>query len=586
MPSAVNARPDVSLFDHLKTTAALAVARAGAADSRRPFLLLLGSLNGIQKHIFAVRAGAGGLARRLRARSFQAAAYAEGIMFSLLRRLRLPLTQSLRLAGGKFTLLLPHNDEVKAAVAAARARLAEWLYQKTDAELSLTLALWPLAREDMARDFSAAHQTAQRHLERERRREARDLLQDGDGWREGKFVLSPPAPRAGQEICPACGRRPTGGDNGRLCEVCLADQDLGGRLPRADRVVFWDEEGRGAFPAPGGSLSLLRPEEDPPAGAGLICALDAYEPSAAPAAPLVARPKARGIPQRAGRTLEFDDLADLAAGRRALGYLKLDVDNLGLVFAPGEGDRSLSRAAALSRSLEVFFSLAVNNLIAERFPNVYLLYAGGDDLAAIGPWDMMFDFAAGLRAEFRRYLGDSDRLTLSAGLAVVPGARPVTDAVEEAETLLQDSKNALGTAAITLPPPADGAGEPAKNRLSALGVSLTWGDFALALAEGKRLRDWLAGGAVSVGQVRRLMGYAEQYAQYQRTGDTVYFEYAPLLNRDLNRNWPAQGPGAAAREWAAHLALPPTSPESRSITRLGFVCRYALTANRRPRNEE
>lgn len=581
VPSAVNARPDISLFDHLKTTAALAVADHWAEDRERPFLLLLGGLHGIQKHILAVREGQGGLAKRLRARSFQVAAYAESIMLNLLRGLNLPLTQGLIQAGGKFTLLLPHNSQTLEAMDAARARLTSWLYRQTGARLTLSLAAWPVSREGMRSGFSENLSQAQRRQDRERRREASDMLQDVStgGWREEGFYPPFESPSPGRGLCPACDLRPAGDDSaGGPCPACRQEQELGKRLPTASSIVFWAQEHSEAFPAPGSSFSLLSSGEAPPAGAALVGALDGYDPLAAPStAPLVGRPQARGIPGGPSGPLEFDDLAELARGRPALGCLKLDVDNLGRVFALDQ-KRSIARTAALSRSLEAFFSLGVNDLVKAEFSNLYLLYAGGDDLAALGPWDLTFDFAARMRAEFRRYTGGGSDLTLSAGLAVVPRHRPVTAALEEAERLLQASKRAVGAGALPLPLPDDQPGWPQKDRVSAFGLSLPWREFEKALAEAEKLADWLEAGAVSVGQVRRLLGYYEMFAKYQKERDTRYFAYAPLLNRDLARNWQGSGQERqAARNWAAPLAHP---NEIEAMSRLGFVCRYALTANR------
>jgi CRISPR-associated protein Csm1 len=597
VPSAVNARPDVSLFDHLKTTAALAVADRWAEDRARPFLLILGGLHGIQNHVLAVKEGQGGLAKRLRARSFQVAAYAESMALDLLCRLNLPLTQRLMQAGGKFTLLWPYNDRALDVIEEARPRLARWLYQRTGARLTLSLAAWVVSRKGMQNFFPGNLERARRHQNRERLREARDQLQTEGGWNEDGFLLPFKQPAPGQGLCPVCGLRPAGdGPADRPCRDCLDEQELGGRLPEARLAVFWPTKDRGAYETPAGSFSLLPAEAVLPADAALVGALDGYPlsaPASLSAAPLVSRPQVRGIPQGEGGPLEFDKLAagdeagdEKVRGRQALGCLKLDVDNLGLIFAPGDKNRFISRTAALSRSLEAFFSLGIKALIeAGEFRNrIYLLYAGGDDLAALGPWNLTFDFAARLRAEFRRYIGGGSELTLSAGLAVIPPHRPVTAALAEAEKLLESSKRAVGPGAIPLPLKNTPPGTPEKDRCGAFGLSLPWPDFEKALGEAKQLADWLGAGAVSVGQARRLLGYAEKFALFQKTRDTRYFEYAPLLNRDLTRNWREDSAEQRkAREWAAPLAHPNATE---AMSRLGFVCRYALTANRRPGKEE
>ena len=69
----------------------------------------------------------------------------------------------------------------------------------------------------------------------------------------------------------------------------------------------------------------------------------------------------------------------------------------------------------------------------ESFPNVYLIYSGGDDLVAVGPWNEMFDLALRIRNEFGRFTAGNAAFTLSAGIAVTHYHLPVLSAIEEAD---------------------------------------------------------------------------------------------------------------------------------------------------------
>ncbi|MGQ9595696.1 MAG: type III-A CRISPR-associated protein Cas10/Csm1, partial [Anaerolineae bacterium] len=114
--------PDVSLAEHLTGTAAIAAciyrfhAETGSlteeavrtSDAKR-FLLVAGDLSGIQRYIFDIATqGAGGVARRLRARSFYVQLIAEVAALSVLDRLSLPVTNEIMTAGGRFYLLVPN----------------------------------------------------------------------------------------------------------------------------------------------------------------------------------------------------------------------------------------------------------------------------------------------------------------------------------------------------------------------------------------------------------------------------------------------------------------------------------------------
>jgi CRISPR-associated protein Csm1 len=564
LPAALTARPQVSLFDHLKTTAAIALAKRWSEEQTQPFLLLSGGVNGIQKYIFDIKAGDGSLARRLRARSFQIAVYSEAIVLDLLRRLALPLTQCLHLAGAKFQLLLPHSRLALAALQAAQASAASWLYGRSASQLSLSLIALPLGEDDI-KNFASSSARAGALLSRERNREARAILQDNSGWREDMFVIAGDTPQAGEELCPACAQRPQDRNNdGNLCPLCHDQRQLGAEIAASDRVVFFAGAQEGDYAAPpDSSFSLLPKGKALPPGAEAAAHMDGYKVDAEAAAPLIAMPRARYVPRdQDGGSVEFSELGRQAAGQPYLGCLKLDVDNLGHIFSQGlAADKSIARAAALSRALEAFFSVHVEQLLRARFRHVYMIYSGGDDVAAIVPWDLLFDFALNLREDFRRYAGGNPHWGLCAGLAVVPPKLPVTEAMAEAQKLLDKAKSG-----------------PGKDRLSAFDNALSWPELKTALDEARQLLGWLRAGAVSSAQARRLLGYARKWQKYHKTRNTCYFEYAPLLHRDLARNWGENDDAQKkARHWAAQLPLPGAE---KAMSRLGFVCTYALAANR------
>src|SRR5262249_29909423 len=114
--------PDVSLFDHLRVTAAVAgclyqfhaagntlTDRVLTQPPPKRCTLVVGDLSGIQDYLFDIATvGAGGVARRLRARSFFLQMLAEVAALKVLGAFDLPLANVLMATGGKVSGLLPH----------------------------------------------------------------------------------------------------------------------------------------------------------------------------------------------------------------------------------------------------------------------------------------------------------------------------------------------------------------------------------------------------------------------------------------------------------------------------------------------
>lgn len=158
--TAFGSKPEVSLYDHSKTTAALAVAlwrwheaqgQTDAAAAQRlkersdwdeqKFLLIQGDFFGIQDFIFAdgsqTRRDA---ARLLRGRSFQVSLFTELAALKVLEALQLPPTSQITNAAGKFLIVAPNTTEARAQLAAVRTELNDWFLQHSFGLAGLGLA--------------------------------------------------------------------------------------------------------------------------------------------------------------------------------------------------------------------------------------------------------------------------------------------------------------------------------------------------------------------------------------------------------------------------------------------------------------
>lgn len=171
-----NVRPDVSLYDHSKTTAALATAlwryhtdqghdigdscerlrtqwdqkRKGTAPSEEvwkeaKFLLVQGDFFGIQNFIFAE----GGQTQRraaklLRGRSFYVSLLTELAALKILESLDLPATSQVVNAAGKFLIVAPHTPQIIEKLCSVRAELDAWFLKHTFGQSGIGLA-WQTA---------------------------------------------------------------------------------------------------------------------------------------------------------------------------------------------------------------------------------------------------------------------------------------------------------------------------------------------------------------------------------------------------------------------------------------------------------
>jgi CRISPR-associated protein Csm1 len=166
--TAFNVKPDVSLYDHSRTTAALAAAlwrwheAAGQTDAvaaarlrdrgdyaEPKFLLVQGDFFGIQDFIFA----SGGDTRKqaaklLRGRSFQVSLFTEVAALRILDALGLPSVSQVINAAGKFLIVAPNTPQTLATLEALREEFDDWFRKHTFGLAGMGLAWEPAACDD------------------------------------------------------------------------------------------------------------------------------------------------------------------------------------------------------------------------------------------------------------------------------------------------------------------------------------------------------------------------------------------------------------------------------------------------------
>ncbi len=135
--------------------------------------------------------------------------------------------------------------------------------------------------------------------------------------------------------------------------------------------------------------------------------------------------------------------ADTGGGIRRLAVVRLDVDDLGAAFMAGFADQdsgiynNLSRSAMFSKSMSRFFKVYINQIAKDK--KLSIIYAGGDDVFAIGAWQDVIQFTIDLRQRFIAWT--HGKLTLSAGIGLFPDKTPISLMASETGKLEEAAKN-------------------------------------------------------------------------------------------------------------------------------------------------
>ena len=508
--------PDISLYDHSKVSAALAVAlwrHALATDSLdpdairtlprkseiKPFLLVQGDFYGIQNFIFPDSSETNRQAAKiLRGRSFQVSLFTELAALRVLEKLELPSTSQIINAAGKFLIVAPNTDETVSRLREIQQELDAWFVRHTFGTVGIGMAWLEASCANFSHNtFSSLNKALFESLETAKHRR-HDLCRNPLLVLDTEF---PKGPCAWQGRFPA--DREADAEDPASCALSRDQIMMGESLLACSRILIFREDGvkgqgvqrrrHAECELPIFGYRILFSDEDTrseifTADALLRCwdislpqqfneelwngsslrQINAYVPR-------FATQKDDALTGKYGSDLanevvrgQLKTFSHIACedrrpnekgewrGHRALAILKGDVDNLGMIFQNGLDDPangqypSFAKMVALSRKMNAFFATVLPVLCQTEYPDIYTVFAGGDDFFLIGPWLSTQRLAGKLVEEFDRYVALNRSIHLSAGIAVSAPGSPVSALAREADEALADAKKFDGKNAFSL----------------------------------------------------------------------------------------------------------------------------------------
>lgn len=415
-------RPDISLYDHSRMTAALSqiitdsdftgeqlkeLIENASAREENIALLVGGDISGVQDFLYTITHR--GATSALRGRSFYLQLFNELVARYFLRRLDLPLTNLIYSGGGNFYLLARPSDAEK--LPEIQKEISQILVTHHPASLYLATAELPLkSRDFFGGQLSSRWEELAERIQRAKLRRYVDLS-DGDLIR----LFKPQGHGGNQDRqCRVCGTehpdtKPdkeaiTADDpeGVRKCPACFSYEKLGEDLRSAQYLILDsvqapdkpDELAPGdwvqVFQSLGFKVSLTnQPPSDQPAGNSRLvfalkqAALDKLKPDSQTGigrrfyvnvTPILTQAEKSFLEENhlndlpvEGRTKPFHAIEYQSKGIKRLGVLRMDLDNLGKIFSKSLGKQaSLSRIASLSLTISIFFDGWVEVIAARR----------------------------------------------------------------------------------------------------------------------------------------------------------------------------------------------------------------------------
>ncbi|MDE3091734.1 MAG: type III-A CRISPR-associated protein Cas10/Csm1, partial [Chloroflexota bacterium] len=479
-------------------------------------MLIGGDISGVQDFIYTLTSK--NAAKTLRGRSFYLQLLGEALLRYVLRKLELPYTNVIYSGGGNFFLLAPLGAAER--LPAIRQYITQTLLTHHGTALYLALGETAVSARGFKRGAFKEHWDKM-HAKMGAAKQKRYTELDDELYAR---VFEPIAHGGNQDkTCAVCGDESDKAvllgeeetSKEKICPLCKSFEELGMKLTQANFVALGfsmaqpTEKHDAVSALRGFGMQFKFPEShnqtiafEDKVERAVVWALDDLKEF-----PVVRNvPTARMTRYTVNRIPEmpFDELQEKSEGIPRLGILRMDVDNLGDLFGKGFGAgeenlATLSRIAALSFQMGLFFEGWVKKLCAEKADLVYAVYAGGDDVFLIAPWDKVPKLAQDIVADLRAYTGNNPGVHLSAGMTFIHGKYPVYQAADDAKDALDQAKAVTG-----------------KNAFSVFNQAWKWDTFAEVSAKFERLKKLVSDPKKDgLGAPQAILQTIRQFALYE-----------------------------------------------------------------------
>lgn len=438
VPSSTNTKEiaDISLAEHSRLTAAFALAiydyledkgrhnykedlftKASAFYEEEAFLLASFDLSGIQDFIYNIATS--GAAKQLKARSLYLDFMSEYIADSLLDKLGLNRANLLYVGGGHAYFVLANTEKTVETLVQFEKDFNQFLLANFQTRLYVAFGWGSFAAKDIMSELNSpesyrqVYQKASRMISEKKisRYDYQTLMLLNRGGKSSEREC---------EICHSVENLVSYHDQ-KVCNICRGLYQFSKEITH-DHFIITENEGLPI--GPNACLKGLAFEELSHQDFSRVYVKNDYKAGTVKATHVFVG------------DYQCDEIYNYAAlsknenglGIKRLAVVRLDVDDLGAAFMAGFSQQgngqysTLSRSATFSRSMSLFFKVYINQFASDK--KLSIIYAGGDDVFAIGSWQDIIAFTVELRQNFIKWT--NGKLTLSAGIGLFADKTPIS----------------------------------------------------------------------------------------------------------------------------------------------------------------
>jgi CRISPR-associated protein Csm1 len=450
--------PDVSLYDHSKTTAALAICLYDFNQSNgqpdEPFLLIGADFSGIQSYLYQIVSKYAG--KNLKGRSFFLRILSDSVVRYLLKELNLFQANVIYNSGGGFYLIAPNTAFVRERLQKLANTIETKFFDSFGTALFVALDAVPVSKDTLmhrnGKNLGVAWGELFNKKDRKKACKYASVIEENyskffQGIMQGGNTQRDEI--TGEEFLPNEKKAPNSElvikqDTYTQIRLGKALRETDYMIVAEEEIPYWKNEvslnpaGLGFYYYFLREQDLKNKQEYLQASADKVSVItfNGKKGNCDFMSSLDGINNIYGLEFYGGNEFNgqtFEEMTENPNFSR-LGVLRMDVDNLGDIFQKGISPEraTLSRYTALSRSFDYFFSGYLNTIWKETQPErSFIVYSGGDDVFIAGSWDATIALAKKIRTDFSEFTCYNTAFSISGGIAILPAKYPIMKGAEE-----------------------------------------------------------------------------------------------------------------------------------------------------------
>jgi len=479
-------KPNIPLFEHLKTTSIFASAIASMSKknqekvfdyykdkkdtlNQKIFLIIAGDFFGIQNFIFD-EVQTKFVAKTLRAKSSYIQLLIKVLSYYVCEKLEISPYSIISTHAGKFEILAPNEPQIKEKLQELQIEFDEHFAKEFFGTTGVGIAYCEAAIEDFILKNDNG-KPKYKDLRKKIADEVELIKFKKFGLQEKGFMLFEIDENLdNQNLCDFCHKRKGEKEKEyRICSSCKRFVKIGQKLANQELkyiaitkkenkkdikifkefyLHFFDEPSKELAKDDIYIFDISKDQE--------FNGMEKWELSSYVATESILNEKEKEYIEKnrdekleSREILTLEDLAKLSvkeglengkreSGVEAIMALKGDGDNMGNFIKESDITDSFAKYNFFARMIDYYFSIYVPVKFMQEKP-LYTVFAGGDDLFVLGAWDDVINLAQKVRDDFVKFT--NNRLSFSVGLVMSKAHKPINFLANAAEKALEESKD-------------------------------------------------------------------------------------------------------------------------------------------------